>query len=58
MPKTAEEWSIVAKGFETLWNFPNCVSSMDGKHIMLQAPINNGSKNYNYKEFFSIVLFA
>lgn len=48
----------VAKGFETLWNFSNYVGSMDGKHIMLQTSINNGRKYYNYKDFFSIVLFA
>lgn len=58
MPHTQQEWLTVAQGFETLWNFPNCVGSMDGKHIILQAPINSGSEYHNYKDFFSIVLFA
>lgn len=31
---------------------------MDGEHVMNQAPINSGSEFYNYKNFFSIVLFA
>lgn len=31
---------------------------MDGKHTMLQAPIQTGSEFINNKGFFSIVLFA
>lgn len=31
---------------------------MDGKHVILQAPSFSGTEFYNYKQFFSIVLFA
>lgn len=58
MPTTPEEWISIAKEFETIWNFPNCLGSMDGKHIILQSPRCSGSDYYNYKGFFSIVLFA
>ncbi|XP_074039919.1 uncharacterized protein [Leptinotarsa decemlineata] len=58
MPSSPEEWLLVAEQYEELWNFPNCLGAMDGKHIALQAPINSGSEYYNYKSHFSIVLFA
>lgn len=58
MPSTHEEWLEVSKRYEELWNYPNYVGALDGKHVVLQAPFNSGSEYYNYKGFFSIVLFA
>ena len=58
MPTTAEEWQIISDRFEQLWNFPHCIGSLVGKHVVLQSPINSGSEYYNYKSFLSIVMFS
>ena len=57
-PTTSLEWKRVSEGFEHLWNFPHCVGSIDGKHIVMQAPARSGSTFYNYKGTHSIVLMA
>lgn len=44
--------------FGKKWNFPNTMGCLDGKHIRIRCPNNTGSLYYNYKDFFSIVLFA
>lgn len=58
MPSTAAQWRLISQEFQDLWNFPQCIGAMDGKHVVLQCPINSGSEYYNYKSFYSIVLFA
>lgn len=44
--------------FENIWNFPNCVGAIDGKHIRMKCPASSGSQFYNYKNYFSIHLQA
>lgn len=55
---TSEQWLEVAEKFNTLWNFPNCLGAIDGKHIRIQCPHNSGSSYFNYKSFHSIVMQA
>ena len=52
------EWESIAEDFFARWNFPNCIGAIDGKHVMIQCPVNSGSLFYNYKSYFSIVLLA
>ena len=57
-PESEQDWLDVAEGFERKWNFPNCLGSLDGKHVRLRNPANAGSTYYNYKKYFSMVLLA
>ena len=59
MPVPLEDkWKSIADEFSDRWNFPNCIGTIDGKHVMIQCPFNPGSLFYNYKPYFSIVILA
>ncbi|XP_021709737.1 putative nuclease HARBI1 [Aedes aegypti] len=59
VPQSSKEQFLeTANGFNSIWNFPNCVGAIDGKHVAVKAPYNSGSMFYNYKGFFSLVILA
>nr|XP_022921038.1 uncharacterized protein LOC111429373 [Onthophagus taurus] len=59
MPQASTElWETVISGFEDSWQFPNCLGSIDGKHVTIKCPPNSGSNYYCYLKKFSIVLLA
>ena len=57
-PNTEQEWKQIAEDWYEKWDFPHTVGAIDGKHVACKAPPNSGSLYYNYKGFFSIILFA
>lgn len=58
IPNTQEGWLEIAAGFENTANFPNCIGSIDRKHIRIICPQQSGSLFTNYKKYYSIVLLA
>lgn len=59
MPEpTSSLWEEIAEEFWEKTNFPNCIGVLDGKHIRLIKPPNSGSRYFNYKKYFSIVLLG
>lgn len=55
---TSQDFLAMAKEFEQKWNFPNCISAVDGKHVRIFCPRHSVSQFFNYKDFFSVVLLA
>jgi len=59
MPQpTEEQWKRVEEKYWQIWNYPNCIGALDGKHCVFENPPKTGSVYFNYKKEFSIVLMA
>jgi len=57
-PQEENGWIRIAEEFNNIWNFPNCIGAIDGKHCRIQAPPKSGSAFHNYKNYFSLILMA
>jgi len=55
---TDERWKKKSEEFYLLWQFPNRIGAIDGKHIEIQTPYKIGSILFNYKKMFSVLLFT
>ncbi|CAH1959144.1 unnamed protein product [Acanthoscelides obtectus] len=57
-PPEEIRWAQKADEFWKRWSFPNCIASIDGKHVRIVAPAKSGSLYFNYKGYYSVVVLA
>lgn len=48
-PLSNNDYVRIAKEFHSKWNFPNCLGTVDGKHIRIKCPKKGRSLFFNYK---------
>lgn len=58
IPNEPRDWEYISNKFNDMWNFPNCVGALDGKHFLIQCPTLSGSQFFNYKHQFSSLVLA
>jgi len=49
---------VEARKFQKRWQFSQCCGAVDRKQVRIQVPPGTGSQYFNYKGFFSVILFA
>uniref|UniRef100_A0A6P7H082 Uncharacterized protein LOC114348702 n=1 Tax=Diabrotica virgifera virgifera TaxID=50390 RepID=A0A6P7H082_DIAVI len=59
VPETTKEiWEKSILGFKNIWQFPNCLGYIDGKHVTIRCPQKSRSNHFSYLKNFSIVLMG
>lgn len=44
-----ENFLEISNKFNAIWNFPNTLGAIDGKHCTIKCPKKSGTLFYNYK---------
>jgi hypothetical protein len=57
-PSNKSKWKCTAETYLDLWILPNCIGSIDGKHICIKCFPKTRSLYFNYTGYFSVVLLA
>lgn len=59
MSTPKDDQKSISNEFWLIWNFPNYIGALDGKHVAVEAsPYCSGLLYFRYKKQFSIVLMA
>nr|CAI5829662.1 unnamed protein product [Callosobruchus analis] len=56
MKQPTVDFIRIFEEYNGLWDFPNLIVALDGKHVRIRCPSHSSSMFFNYKHPFSIVL--